>query len=70
MLGQKTKESLNEIQPGGVRRGEIKMKTRVPSEPSFDRRRFVSREVVENDMHLKLVLNPPVDLSKKVDEVD
>src|SRR5215213_11026461 len=45
LLGEQPKESLDEVQPRGIGRREMKVDPRMTQHPSVHRGRFVSREV-------------------------
>ena len=48
------KPALDEIEPRGVRRREVRMKARVPGEPSADQRGLVRPVVVHDDVHVQV----------------
>jgi len=68
-FGEHRKESLDEIEPRAVRRGEVQMKPRMLQEPPVHRRGFMRREVVEHDVHVEIWVDVDVDVTQEANEV-
>jgi hypothetical protein len=68
-FGQHGKESLDEIEPGAIRRCEVEMKPRMPQEPAMHGRRFMRGEIVEHDVDLELGVHVRFDRLQEPHEV-
>src|SRR6267154_4031416 len=69
LLGEQPKESLHQIQPRRVRRREMKLDARMPEQPPMDRRRSMSREVVQHDVDLQRGGDARLDLPEERHEI-
>src|SRR5258707_8642604 len=68
LAGELGEEALDEIQPGGASRGEVKMKSRVLREPRLHRGMLVGAVVVENEMEVVTARGLPIDRVQERDE--
>ena len=69
LLREESEESLHEVQPRGVGGCEVEMEPQMTEQPSMDRRRFVRRQIVEDDVHFEVGGNALVDRAQEFDEL-
>ena len=68
-LRQQPKEPLDQIEPRGVGGREMKLDAGMAQQPSLDRWRAVSGEIVEDDVDVERGLDGRFDLAQKGDEI-
>src|SRR5262249_61817980 len=71
LLGDLREESLDLVQPGSARRGEVEMILGMPQEPSLHGRRFVCAVVVHHQVDLNAwsLGQTRVDLAQELEEL-
>lgn len=67
--GEQSEEALDEVEPRGMRGGEVQVESGMFEEPAMDGGRLVRGEIVEDDVHLQALLRRRVDLVQERDEL-
>jgi hypothetical protein len=62
-------EALDEFEPGGGSRREVQLEARMPGEPRVDLGRLGRPVVVEDEVHVEMLLHAAVDPFQEADEL-
>src|ERR1700722_2916000 len=70
LLGQTSEPAFNLVNPGRVRRSEVKMEAWVGLKPPLHPRSLVRRQIVENDIHVEIGWNFILDDLEELNKLD